>query len=231
MMTADPAIAQDAVTFFQNILIGSLDGDYEKLFVAPNAMKNRLMRLIDDEIARGEEGRIIIKANSITERDLIDKLSEASCAGVRIDLIIRGICCLIPGVAGKTENIKVTSIVGRFLEHSRIYLFGEGESRRCYLSSADIMTRNQTRRVEIACPVTSPELVDAISEYLNRVLSDNLKARRLHSDGSYLPVQAGAEEAPLDVQDWYMRHPLELQSTAVARPGLRKRIARALRRG
>ena len=231
MMTADPAVAQDAVTFFQNILIGSLDGEYEKLFVAPNAMNNRLMRLIDDEIARGEEGRIIIKANSITERDLIDKLSEASCAGVRIDLIIRGICCLIPGVAGKTENIKVTSIVGRFLEHSRIYLFGEGENRRCYLSSADIMTRNQTRRVEIACPVTSPELKDAIYEYLNRVLSDNRKARRLHSDGSYLPVQALAEDAPLDVQDYYMRHPLELQSTVVSRPGLRQRFVRALRRG
>lgn len=231
MMTADPAVALDAVAFFQNILIGSLDGEYERLFVAPNAMKNRLIQLIDGEIARGAEGRIIIKANSITERDLIDKLSEASCAGVKIDLIIRGICCLVPGIAGKTENIKVTSIVGRFLEHSRIYCFGEGEACRCYLSSADIMTRNQTRRVEIACPVSSPELKRAISDYLTRVLSDNLKARRLCSDGNYLPVQAGEGEEPLSVQQWYMEHPLELSASAVTRPSLRSRFKRVLRGG
>ena len=152
MMTANAAIARDAVAFFENMLIGYLYGDYEELLVAPNAMKNRLMRLIDEEIARGDRGRIIIKANSITERDLIDKLSEASCAGVKVDLVIRGICCLVPGVPGHTDNISVTSIVGRFLEHSRIYCFGEGELRRCYLSSADLMTRNQTRRVRGRLP-------------------------------------------------------------------------------
>lgn len=147
MMIADEAIARDAAAFFQNMLIGSLDGDYERLLVAPNSMKNRLMLMIDEEIARGDKGRIIIKANSVTERELIDKLSEASCAGVKIDLIIRGICCLLAGVPDRTENITVTSIVGRFLEHSRIYCFGEGDERRPHMSSADIMTCNQTRRV------------------------------------------------------------------------------------
>ena len=231
MMTADAAVARDAVAFFQNILIGSLDGEYERLLVAPNAMKNRLIHFINREIAKGSEGRIVIKCNSVTERDLIDKLCEASRAGVRIDLIVRGICCLVPGVAGKTENIRVTSVVGRFLEHSRIYLFGEGEDRRCYLSSADLMTRNQTRRVEIACPVDSPELRDAISEYLERMLSDNVKARRLYSDGNYQPVQAAEGEARIDVQRWYMDHPLELSPTQLSRPGLRERIGRALKRG
>jgi len=230
MMTADPAVAQDAVNFFQNMLIGSLAPDYEKLFVAPNAMKSRLLKLIDDEIAKGEQGRIIIKANSITERDLIDKLSEASCAGVQIDLIIRGICCLIPGVTGKTENIKVTSVVGRFLEHSRIYWFGQGDESKCYLSSADIMTRNQTRRVEIACPVSSPEIKQTISDYLNRILSDNLKARRLHSDGNYLRVQPEAGEDLMDVQKWYMENSIELQNTIVSKKNFRQRFFGMLRR-
>lgn len=222
MMTADNAIAQDAVNFFQNMLIGEMASDYEKLFVAPNAMKTRLLKLIDDEIAKGEDGRIVIKANSVTERDLIDKLSEASCAGVKIDLIIRGICCLIPGVTGKTENIKVTSVVGRFLEHSRIYWFGKDGESKCYLSSADIMTRNQTRRVEIACPVSSQELKDTIHDYLLRLLSDNQKARRLRSDGNYVP--AAGEGEPLDVQKWYMKHPLELTPTVVPKKGFRNRF-------
>ncbi len=213
MMTADRAIAQDAVAFFQNILIGVFSDEYEKLFVAPRAMKTRLLALIDQEIAKGENGRIIIKANSITERDLIDKLSEASCAGVQIDLIIRGICCLVPGISGKTENIKVTSIVGRFLEHSRIYCFGRDADRACYLSSADVMTRNQTRRVEIACPVSSPEIRDMLSSYLDNILADNTKARRLQSDGNYVPV-ANDNPERLNVQTYYMEHPLHFLPSA-----------------
>ena len=227
MMTADPAIARDAVAFFENMLIGCLHGEYESLLVAPNGMKNRLIRLIDEEIARGERGRIRIKANSVTERDLIDKLCQASCAGVRVDLIIRGICCILPGVPGKTENITVTSIVGRFLEHSRIYCFGEGGLRRCYLSSADIMTRNQTRRVEVACPVRSPELVDALSEYLDRILADNAKAWHLQPDGNYLEAVPGDE--PLrNVQEYYMDHPLELAPSMRTRRSLADRLRRLL---
>ena len=231
MMTADAAIAQDARIFFENILIGSLDGGYDRLFVAPNAMKNRLMDLIDGEIAKGAAGRIVMKCNSVTERDLIDKLCEASCAGVQIDLIVRGICCLIPGVTGRSENIRVTSIVGRFLEHSRIYCFGEGANLRCYLSSADLMTRNKTRRVEIACPVQSAELRSALWDYLSRILADDVKARRLQSDGNYLPVQPESEDAEIiDVQAWYIEHPLKLAATAAAKPTLRTRLSALLRR-
>ncbi len=228
MMTANPSIARDAVAFFENMLIGYLYGDYEELLVAPNAMKNRLMRLIDEEIARGDRGRIVIKANSITERDLIDKLSEASCAGVKIDLIIRGICCIVPGVPGHTDNISVTSIVGRFLEHSRIYCFGEGDLRRCYLSSADLMTRNQTRRVEVACPVHSPELKEVLSEYLDRLLADNTKAWRLGSDGNYTDVTPG-DDPPQNAQAYYMDHPLELAHSIRPRRSLRDRLNRFMR--
>ena len=213
MMTADPAIARDASAFFENMMIGYLLGDYERLLVAPNAMKNRLMQMIDGEIAKGAEGRIVIKANSITERDLIDKLSQASCAGVQIDLIIRGICCIVPGVTGKTENIRVTSIVGRFLEHSRIYSFGKGDDKKLYLSSADVMTRNQIRRVEVACPVQSAEIRGMLSDYLERLLADNTKAWKLQSDGSYLEASPGGGE-PLSVQSYYMDNPLQMQPSA-----------------
>jgi len=223
MMTADESIARDAVAFFQNIMIGSLVGEYERLFVAPNAMKNRLIALIDGEIAKGEQGRIIIKANSITERELIDKLSEASCAGVKIDLIIRGICCLLPGVPGKTENITVTSIVGRFLEHSRIYCFGDGEDMKCYLSSADLMTRNQTRRVEIACPVSSREIKDMLCDFLHKLISDNAKARRLYSDGNYRRVEQGEDE-PLNVQNYYMENPLVFTASRTGKKSFADRL-------
>ena len=228
MMTADPMIARDAIAFFENMLIGYLMGDYERLLVAPNAMKDRLIRMIDQETAKGPEGRIIIKANSVTERDLIDKLSQASCAGVKIDLIIRGICCIVPGVPGKTENITVTSIVGRFLEHSRIYSFGKGTEKTIYLSSADIMTRNQIRRVEVACPVQSAEIRQMLSEYLDRLLSDNTKAWKLQSDGTYLECTPGEEE-PLTVQGYYLDHPLLLPPSATPKKTFRDRLLNRLR--
>ena len=194
-MTSSRAIAEDAVSFFQNMLIGNLQGEYQKLLVAPVSMKSTIMELIDREIDKGNQGRIIIKVNSVTERQLIDKLSEASCAGVKIDLIVRGICCLVPGIPGKTQNITVTSIIGRFLEHSRVYSFGSpySEDQKLYISSADIMTRNQTRRVEIACPILSEELCQWFNEYLQILLSDNLKARRLLPDGNYIKVPQGSD--------------------------------------
>ena len=227
-MTASASIAQDAIAFFQNMLIGNLWGEYSKLLVAPVNMKPAILRLIDNEIARGKDGRIIIKANSVTERDLIDKLAEASQAGVRIDLIIRGICCLVPGIPSKTDNITVTSIVGRFLEHSRIYCFGDGPLRRLYIASADIMTRNQTRRVEIACPVESRELREWFSSYLDLLLSDNVKARRMLPDGSYIPLPAGGE--PVDAQGYYLRNPVELSATAAPRQSVLQRIRRRIGR-
>jgi len=228
MMTADPAIARDAVEFFENMLIGDLMGDYEKLLVAPNAMKNRLIDMIDQEIAKDSDGRIILKANSVTERELIDKLSQASCAGVKVDLIIRGICCIVPGVPGKTENITVTSIIGRFLEHSRIYSFGKGADRKIYLSSADIMTRNQLRRVEVGCPVQSAEIRQMLSEYLDRLLADNTKAWKLQSDGTYLECAPGENE-PMSIQAHYMNHPPKFAPSAVQKKTFRDRLLEKLR--
>lgn len=207
LMTANNSIAADAVNFFKNMLIGNLYGNYSELLVAPSSMKQSISRLIDAEAERGSEGLIIIKANSITERTLIDKLAEASQKGVRIHLIIRGICCLKPGIKGKTENITVTSIVGRFLEHSRIYIFGKGENAQIYLSSADIMTRNQTRRVEIACPVYDREITEFIINYTNRLLSDNVKSRKLTSDGSYIKPERPNTDAIMDAQKWYIDNP------------------------
>ena len=230
MMTANADVARDAVTFFQNMMIGSLYGEYDTLFVAPNAMKTRLIDLIDREIALGENGRIIIKVNSLSERELIDKLCEASCAGVKIDLIVRGICCLLPGIPGKTENIRVTSIVGRFLEHSRIYCFGSGANCDCYLSSADMMTRNQIRRVEIACPVLSAEIKQELIAYLNRLITDNTKARVLGCDGNYTALTPGGDE-PLDVQRYYIDHPLRHMPTVQPKASLFDRIKRKFRRG
>ncbi len=205
LLTSDPVIAEDAVNFFQNMLLGDLYGTYQKLLVAPASMKETLLRLIDGEIARGNKGHIIIKCNSLTERDLIDQLARASQAGVKVELIVRGICCLLPGIAGRTDNITVTSIVGRFLEHSRVYCFGDGELRQMYISSADLMTRNQTRRVEIACPVESGPIKQWLSGYLDLLLRDNVKARRLLPTGDYIDVYTpGAER--ISAQEYFFHH-------------------------
>ena len=144
-----------------------------------------LLERIDRQIALGENGYVCIKANSVTEREVIDKLADASRAGVEIQLIIRGICCILPGVPSETENIHVTSVVGRFLEHSRIYQFGRGESAELYISSADLMTRNLNRRVEIACPVHDARLREQLQWILDSQLRDTAKASLLLPDGSY----------------------------------------------
>ena len=227
MMTADPVITRDAVNFFENMLIGNSAGEYEKLLVAPFAMKNRILEMIDGQIARGSEGRIRVKANSVTDRELIDKLSEASCAGVKVDLIIRGICCLTPGVPGKTENINVISVVGRFLEHSRIYAFGDGPEMKLYLSSADFMTRNQDRRVEVGGPVRSPELKQFLKEYLDLLLSDNTRAWRQDAEGIYTRLRPDGAE-PIDVQAWYLTHPIEFEKSVQPRTKLKDRVRRAV---
>lgn len=205
LMTADPSIGADAADFFENMKSGTIAFQYRKLLVAPISMKPALIQLIDNEIKKGGQGRIIIKANSITDRELIDKLSQASQAGVKIDLIIRGICCILPGIPGKTDQITVTSIVGRFLEHSRVYSFGSGASQKIYLSSADLMTRNQNRRVEIACPVQSIELKKWLSHYLNTLLSDNTKARLLTSSGVYR--KKAQHDYVLNAQEYFIKHP------------------------
>ena len=147
---------------------------------------------MDREIEKaqsGKEGYILAKMNSLTDKAIIDKLVEASCAGVKIDLIVRGICCLLPGVEGKTENIRVISIVGRFLEHSRVYCFGGEGDRVMYISSADLMTRNTDKRVEIAAPVLDKEIEAKIFAMMQTMLADNVKAKRLCADGKYRRVE------------------------------------------
>ena len=220
LMTADKAIAQDALAFFKNMLIGDLYGNYSELLVAPSSMKNSIIRLIEAEAARGSDGRIIIKANSITERTLIDKLAGASQKGVKINLIIRGICCIVPGIKGKTENITVTSIVGRFLEHSRIYLFGKGENSQIFISSADIMTRNQTRRVEIACPIYDHEIKNFLSDYLEKLMEDNVKSRILMPDGNYVKKVIKESSQIIDSQKWYIDNPPSLEKIKENNPSL-----------
>ena len=185
LMTADPAIGEDAAAFFRNMLVNKLDGGYRQLCVSPFGIKDMLLEHIDRQIALGTDGYICIKANSVTEREVIDKLAEASRAGVEVQLIIRGICCILPGVPGQTEHIHVTSVVGRFLEHGRIYQFGRGENAGIYISSADLMTRNLNRRVEIACPVHDARLREQLQWILDSQLRDTAKASLLLPDGSY----------------------------------------------
>ena len=144
--------------------------------------------MMDEEIAKGSEGRIIMKMNSVTDVDFIKKVSEASCAGVRVDLIVRGICCILPGVPGFTENVRVMSVVGRYLEHPRIFSFGTGKEQKIYIGSADMMTRNTEKRVEVACPVLDGQIRRQINHDLKIMLSDNVKARIMQKDGTYMTV-------------------------------------------
>ncbi len=188
LMTANKVIGQDANEFFKNMSISNLKGNYNELFIAPYYLKNNLLALMDWEIEKArrmEPCGITIKTNSLTDKDIIKKLSEASNAGVQVNLYIRGICCLLPGIPGKSENISVISIVGRFLEHSRIYCFGTGKDTRVYIGSADMMTRNMVRRVELACPILDGDIKEKILHMLGIYSADNIKARMLTSQGTY----------------------------------------------
>ena len=184
-LTARAGIVRDTVAFFQNMMIGKLDGSYRYLLVSPVSMKQTLIELIDREIAKGEKGLITCKLNSVTDEELICKLHEASCAGVVVRLIIRGICCILPEVKGMTDNVHVRSIVGRYLEHSRIYQFGAGRDEKMYISSADFMTRNTERRVEIAVPIMDASIRGQIHHYLDLCFADNTKARSMDNEGKY----------------------------------------------
>ena len=202
LMTAGEQIGMDAARVFQALTKGETVEESDHLLVAPKCLQSRIIDMIEEEIRKkknGGEAYIGLKLNSLTDKTIIDKLVEASCAGVRIDMIIRGICCLIPGVAGKTENIHIISIVGRFLEHSRIYIFGCGEERKYYISSADFMTRNTVKRVEVAAPVYSPALKQRIQGIFDLMLSDNKKARVEKSDGTYTLVKCEGE--PVNSQE------------------------------
>ena len=203
IITSDRQIGEDGAAFFRNISICNTDYRYNRLLVAPATLKSGIVSYIDREIQKGGSGYILAKMNSLTDKVIIDKLREASCAGVKVELIIRGICCILPGVPGKTENISVISIVGRFLEHSRVYSFGKGRDRVTYISSADLMTRNVDKRVEIAAPVLDKSIEERILKILRIMLSDNVKARALGPDGKYRRVE-GSPAA--DAQDYLLNH-------------------------
>ncbi len=199
IITSNREIGEDGVAFFRNLAILNLEGEYKRLLVAPYSLKKGLIAEIDREIEKGPDGLIMAKMNSLTDRDMIEKLIEASQAGVKIYLCVRGICCLLPGLKGSTENISVISIVGRFLEHSRIYSFGKGKDERIYIGSADLMTRNINKRVEIAAPVLDKAVHQKVKEHLALVLSDTLKGRRLNSDGTYSKIETLSP--PVDSQE------------------------------
>ena len=228
LLTADPGIGQDAVEFFKNMSIGELDGEYKHLLVSPYSLKRTVLRLMDEEIAKGPFGRMKFKINSLTDIDIIEKLREASRAGVHIDMVVRGICCILPGIPGETDNIHIVSIVGRFLEHSRIYIFGEGSSEKMYISSADFMTRNTQRRVETACPIYDSAVREKIHGIMDACLADNVKARELHSDGSYSPAPGGAER--VDAQQLQMDRALAAAAEPEPEPERAGVITKLLRR-
>lgn len=210
LMTADTEIAKEARRVFQALAMGEVVEHTDKLLVAPLCLQNKVLAMIDDEIAAalaGKDAYIGLKMNALTDKKIIDRLIEASCAGVKIDLIIRGICCLIPGVKDATENIRVISIVGRFLEHSRIYIFGSKGREKVYIASADYMTRNTLRRVEVAAPVCDPAIKERLLEMFRIMLNDNQKARHEDSEGNYrIPMTI---EHPVDAQETFYQQAYE----------------------
>lgn len=206
LMTADPKIGMEAARVFQALAMGETVEDMEYLLVAPRCLQNKVLAMIDEEIEHakaGEPAYIGLKMNSLTDKRIMSKLVEASCAGVNIDMVIRGICCLIPGVKGQTENIHIISIVGRFLEHSRIYIFGTQERAKIYISSADFMTRNTLRRVEVAAPIEDPDIRMQIQEMFVTMLSDNRKARSMNNKGIY-KIES-SDNAPLNSQEVFLQ--------------------------
>lgn len=191
LMTSSREIGEEMNSIFNHLSLGETEPESELLMVAPHCMLTKICDYIDEQITlakQGKEAYVGFKCNSVTSKKMIDKLIEASQAGVKIDMIVRGICCIIPGVKGLTENIRVISIVGRYLEHSRIYIFGKG-GEKVYISSADLMTRNLERRVEVAAPVLDEKIKKTILSMFNIMLSDNVKASELLSDGSYKRIK------------------------------------------
>ena len=241
LVTASREIGEDAVLLFNNLLMGNLEGRYQRLLVAPRSLKSSLISRVDREIDKARGGRpahIVIKCNSITDKALIEKLVEASQSGVRVRMIVRGICCLVPRIAGLTENVTVVSIVGQFLEHSRVYCFGEGRDSEMFLSSADLMTRNTADRVEVACPVLNRELRARLREMLEIMLGDNVKAWEHLPDGSYRRRGPSEEGEPaLNSQRYFAENARPLlearrpeRKTPPARPDPGPELKSAVRR-
>lgn len=232
LMTCRSEIARDACNVFKALSVGELVESSGLLLVAPLCLQNKIIEMMDNEIniaKAGGEGYVGAKLNSLTDKVLIDKLIECSQAGVKVELVVRGISCLIAGIKGVTDNIRIISIVGRYLEHSRIYLFGSGVRKKVYISSADYMTRNTTRRIEVAAPLLDEGIKQRVIDYFNTQLSDNVKAREQLPDGTYVHVRTG--EFPLDSQkhffaEAYANAPKPTDfSTPPKRKGLFARIA------
>ena len=207
LMTANHDIGEEANAVFNALAKGETVHETRRLLVAPHCLQNKVLTMMDEEIMRaqaGEDAYIGVKINSLTDKAIIDKLIEASCAGVKIELVVRGICCLIAGVPGATENIRVVSIVGRFLEHSRIYIFGRGGRAKVYIASADFMTRNTLRRVEVAAPVIDSDIRARILAMFDTMLHDNVQAREMGADGQYRRLTPGDDE-PLSSQEYFFK--------------------------
>ena len=217
LMTADHDIGEEANAVFNALAKGETVHETRRLLVAPHCLQNKVLAMMDDEIRRaraGEEAYIGVKINSLTDKAIIDKLIEASCTGVKVDLVVRGICCLIAGVPEATENIRVVSIVGRFLEHSRIYIFGRGEHAKVYIASADFMTRNTLRRVEVASPVMDADIRARILAMFDTMLRDNMQAREMDAQGQYHRLTPGESE-PLSSQEYFFKQAYDAVSRVV----------------
>ena len=229
-ITADQGIGEEASNVFQNLAVQQLTETSDKMLVAPLRFKSVLLEEMDHVISAARMGRpaaMILKNNSISDRDIILKLQEASCAGVRIDMIVRGICCVRAGVPGKTENLHIRSLVGRYLEHGRIYSFFDGVHTRIYIASGDFLTRNTECRVEVGVRVEDPVLIRKLSEILQLQLRDNVNAREMKADGSYQKVKAAPDEALVNGQmgmydllknDWTARNDVSEETPARPEP-------------
>ncbi|MGN0974421.1 MAG: polyphosphate kinase 1, partial [Gemmiger sp.] len=225
----------EASAVFNNMAVQRLTSEADTMLVAPLRFKSVLLSEMDRQIARAKEGKpasMILKNNSINDPDIINRISAASCAGVRVDMIVRGICCIRAGVPGKTENVHIRSLVGRYLEHSRIYCFGDGDDMRIYIASGDFLTRNTERRVEVGVRVDDPAIAKMLRRVLDLQLSDTVNAWQMQPDGSYLKVKPAPDEVPIDSQmamygcfqhNWVMQRdqtasPKTTRSTRTARP-------------
>ena len=222
LLTSEPNIIDDSIQFFQNMMIGNLEGKYKKLLVAPNDLKPAILKYIAQETKKKSDGYIFVKINGMSDEEVMDALIKASQAGVKVEMIIRGISCLLPQVEGKTENITIRSIVGRYLEHSRIYVFGKGDKEKMYISSADFMTRNTERRVEIATPILDPGIRERIHTYIDLCLKDTEKARMMTSTGRYNKIPSEAER--FNSQEEMMKIIESVESKTQTHKGSRKNV-------
>ena len=218
VITANSKIGIEAITFFQTITMNATSETYQSLLVSPFHLKKHFLSLIEEERKKGREGLLMFKMNALTDNDFSYALKDASQAGVRIELNIRGICCLIPGIKGLTETIEVHSVVGRFLEHGRIYIFGQGESQKVYIASADLMTRNTERRMEVALPILDPELKRILVNYVKAHMQDNVKGRRLTPELTYQKIPLKKDGLKLNIQEALMNEQARAQLKAEITP-------------